>query len=370
MLRAILLSLGAGFLALSAAGFASVTGVWPINGSFQVDNISSAAASQLKRTPLDSHSYFALGIAAEQAGKVRKAQDLIEVALQLDPRMRSARLWLLEQHVRTGQTERAILQAELLAKLTPRLRPALSVFMAELSRDPAARRLVAARLKDQPMILEVARSAAQSELGMEAVTELLGPSNLELLPNGISTAQSLVVEPLLKEGRFVEARKAWYSLGGYAPRGEVFDGDFEGLTGGPPFGWRLSNNTNVETVIVDQSEPKGKSALKVSAFGRLLVTAAEQTLTLRRGRHELRFASISPGSEVDDGDFAWTVSCRSGPVIAEALVQGHVSGWVVTRHAFAVPPNCLTQELKLTKRGTLRSDARTVRVTNVSVIPS
>ncbi|TCJ39562.1 hypothetical protein E0504_10700 [Parafrankia sp. BMG5.11] len=348
--------------------FADVTGIWPLRSATNLSIIAEAAQVELKNKPLNAPSFFALGVAAQESGEPARARAMMVRSLALDPRLRAPRLWLLSDAVRTRRVKDAARHARILAELSPDVVPAVSTILVDLMQDQLARKQLGEHLKNQPLVLAAAAQAAKAGLSGEDILELLAPSDLARLPNGIATAQSLVAKSFVRAEQFVQARRAWYLLGGQSPTRAVFDGDFQGLAGAPPFGWTFRNDANVESTL--QKGDSGLGALKVTSFGSLPVVAAEQTLVLSPGNHVLTFEASAHGEGKRADVFAWRITCSSGQLLIELPAKGTGSAWAVAQSSFAVPSSsCDTQVLRLMKLRTPNDQERSLMVKRIEVSP-
>ena len=354
-------------LAIGLAGtlihsFAAVAGV-NVPRSAETTGLAEMARTQLSARPLDARSYYALGLAAEQEGASTRAKELIARAVELNPRLAGAHLWLMSHDLRAAQIPSVLGHIDALLRLERGASPEITAVLVEIARDRQGRALVAARFANQPLILAIARRASTAGFSDRELLELLASSDLARIPDGLSTAQSLLVSRLLENRQFAEARRTWYSLAGRTPTTAVFDGDFTGMEGTKPFGWTVHNHSDVETVLQPSGGPGGRGALHVTAFGSFPVVAAEQALTLEPGPYQLRFVASGSGADA----FAWTVKCSPGPVIAEAEVTTSSTSSDQTK-TFLVPEDCPLQTLSFGKLRTLDQRSREVTTTHVSIV--
>ncbi|WP_129793657.1 hypothetical protein [Sphingosinicella sp. CPCC 101087] len=116
----------------------------------------------------------------------------------------------------------------------------------------------------------------------------------------------------------------------------VYDGEFRGLPGSPPFGWRFARD-----VRVDPSE----GLIAQASAGE----QARQTLVLSPGPYRL--------TVFGSGRMAWRISCLSGAVLVEAPLPAGDPAPV--ERPFTVPAGCAFQQLALTGTG---GASRTLRV--------
>jgi len=378
MLRILAVLVSAALVTLLAFTFASTRGslaylymrLAPLQGPDAGEGAgdrTADAAAQLRRAPLSAQAYYVLGLSRERAGDPGQAQALIERSAAMNPRFLQARLWLALNHLRSGRVELGIGEVAWLLARKRSLAPQLMVVLVEASREPRARKAVAERLANTPTILSLAHLGAQAGFGAPALRELVAATDLAALPDG-AAVQSLIAKQLIEEGRFREARNVWFELGGARPAAEVFDGGFEGLKGGAPFGWTLTNDQDVKAVVRKRAGPGGSGALAVQTFSSLRSTVAEQSLVLAPGAYRLRFQALVPNRSGDrESPYFWALKCPDGKLLLEAFIEPSAS-WTERTHRFEVPGHCPMQSLTLNRDSTTDSRARQLMVSAVEVI--
>lgn len=367
LLRLLIIPFGVGLLGLSLYNYAAASGLPPA----PAPSLAAAAASAkelLGSKPLSADAFYSLGVAAERAGRQDHAHGLISRASQLDPRRATFMLWLFANASSAGRISDALVQAERIARLNPEASAAVSGFLGLLAKDPAARRDIATRFANTPMILEVVTSAAQQGLGAAALGELLQGTDVAALPDGVVQAQSALTAPLLKEGRAAEAREVWLRVAGIRGDSAVYDGSFAGSPASAPFGWTLQNTADLQTEIVEGS-PSSVGALKVTSFGSLTATAAEQTLAISPGRYRLSFRARTLGQTGGESAFSWTLRCGAAAPFLEAVLNARAGEWLAQQVEFTLPSECPMQILRLGKLGTPDQQSRTLLVSHVAVDP-
>jgi hypothetical protein len=369
VLRFAIIPIAAGLAVVSAQSFAGVSGIGPGPGSKDPSATYGAARQRLASAPLDADSYYALAVAAEQAGDDERARQLMDQTLEVAPRMRAARLWLMRQAALAGDAPEVIAQARIVARLSPRAVPEVSEVLAQLAATPQHRALIAERFANEPMIIATAGQAAAQGLSAEAVMELLARTDLDRMPKGVESAQAMVAQALLAEQRPADARRAWLRIGGHSDAGLVFDGSFAGLAGAPPFGWRLHSGASVETAIEPGAGPDEAGALRAETFSSLAVDVAEQSLALPAGRYRLRFAAASDDAAPVRQSFVWTVDCAPRRRLAEIPLAA-APEWSQQTGSFVVPAGCPLQVLRLGKLRTADQGARTVAISRVAIDPA
>jgi len=369
VLRFAMIPIAAGLVVVSAQSFAGAAGMGSALASADPAAVYAAARQRLVAEPLNADSYYALAISAEEAGDGARARELMDQALASAPRMRAARLWLLQRAAVAGDVPEVIAQAQVLARLSPRTVPEVSEVLAQLTFSPQARTLIASRLANQPMIIAVARRAAAQGLSADAVHELLEPTDLARMPDGVESVQAAVAQALIVRQRPAEARRVWLRIGGHSDADAVFDGTFAGLTGAPPFGWRLHSGPNVETLIEAGAGPDEAGALKAQTFSSLALDMAEQSLALAPGSYRLRFAAASEDADLVQQSFVWTVECAPRKRLMEVAITP-AAEWSQQTGSFEVPEGCPLQILRLSKLRTADQGTRTLSVSGVSIDPA
>jgi tetratricopeptide (TPR) repeat protein len=369
VLRFAIIPIAAGLLAVSAQSFAGAAGIGSPLASADPAAIYAAARQRLASEPLDADSYYALAVAAEEAGDNTRARQLMDRALAIAPRKRAARLWLLQRAAVAGDMPEVIVQAGALARLSPRTVPDVSEILAQLAVNPQHRALIAERFANQPMIIATAGLAASQGLPAEAILELLGPTDLERLPKGVEAAQRPIAQALLAQRRPADARRVWLRLGGHSDADAVFDGSFTGRVGAPPFGWTLQSGANVETALLAGAGPAGAGALSAQTFSSLALNIAEQSLALTPGTYQLRFAAAYDDATDAQQPFVWTVDCVPQKRLIEVPIRP-AADWSEQAGTFVVPDGCALQVLRLAKLRTPDQGTRTVTVSRVSIDPA
>ena len=113
---------------------------------------------------------------------------------------------------------------------------------------------------------------------------------------------------MVQRGEVREAEAAWRRLTGADPGGRaggVYDRDFAGLPGPPPFNWRLETSG-------DGFAERTGNALHVEYYSRRDAGLASQLMVLAPGRYRMRFTAEGDAEGGEGGRLAWIVSCHPG----------------------------------------------------------
>ena len=104
-------------------------------------------------------------------------------------------------------------------------------------------------------------------------------------------------------------------ISGAPASGTLYDPDFEGLAGPPPFNWELESSG-------EGFAQRGTRALRVEYSGREDTRLASQLLALAPGTYRLTFTAEGQ-TDAEGGEIAWTVSCHpGGPTGLEVPITG------------------------------------------------
>lgn len=148
--------------------------------------------------------------------------------------------------------------------------------------------------------------------------------------------------------------------------GNIYDGDFSGAPGPPPFNWRLSSGPGGSADILSGSG--GRGLLEVAYDGVSTAPLATEMLVLPPGAYRLtgRSAVTQSGS----GSLGWTLTCASSesPLARTTIVAPADDSWIGFAAAFTIPDQgCQAQWLRLTPHPGDRSDDISGRYTGLRI---
>ncbi len=223
------------------------SGALDIGSGSVPETLRRPALEALADAPLAEEPFLIAGLEAISAGNAERGEALLEEARRRNPRLRPARLLLLDRYLRTNRVEEAGIELAALRRLVPGVAGALAPQLARLvrdertgaslirvlSRDPALQQAVLGHLAsggaDPDLILRIARSSPSS-----------GPTR-----EGLPWQRQLLMA-LIERGDFARALTLWRTFSGLpAGSGEkaVYDGGFRGLPGAVPFNWGLGSGS-------------------------------------------------------------------------------------------------------------------------------
>ncbi|HEX2762680.1 MAG TPA: tetratricopeptide repeat protein [Allosphingosinicella sp.] len=313
------------------------------------DGPLAAARGGAAAEPLAWEPFFVAGRAAEQAGRYQDAMRLMEEARRRRPSYSPARLLLMGYYARFARYDEALAEADAAMRLSSQARIAIVPVLADMIRYPGARPGLAAALAEDPVWREAFVAAARDKARPEDVAALLAELRRRRPAHGAGLEAALLVQTLVRSGRFAEGRAEWLKLVPPAERaraGLVFDGDFVGARAPAPFNWSFASGEGgrAEIARAGGGEP---AHLSVSYFGAQAAMLAEQTLVLTPGRYLLS-VGVKGDRQQLSGEISWRVRCLpAGPELGALRLQQFRPAYVGERLAFAVPAGCSAQKLVL-----------------------
>jgi hypothetical protein len=316
------------------------------------DQVRSQLRDEMTRAPLTVGALRDLAELAELQPGLGDANALMEMAARLTRRDDQTARWLVFHRLAAGDYTQAILQADLLARrdvnidqwvlFLPQLLPAL--------RTSAGQQAIVQRLSLRPAW----RAGFLGDLvaddpdtgSIEAIYERLHAAKSGPEPDEITS----LVTRLLGDGRFAEARTIWGDLtGAGSPKGNlIYDGDFAGRSGPPPFNWRLTAKSGVyaETAVAAD----GASALRAELPTDDSDLLAEQLVVAPAGHY--RFSGrVMMEEAIHGGAFEWGAWCSSNNVSLVKASFAAAGPWLPFELDFDVPDSCGTLAIRLQTEG-------------------
>lgn len=306
----------------------------------------AAALAAFRHAALSEVPLLIAAREAIAAGDVVRADRLIALASRRNPRSRYARLLELDQHIRLGRTAEAATAMAVLTRSFPDARRLLTGQLARMAVDPASRDAVRRAMAADPQLTAgVLEQLARRGEDPETILALAGDRPPPAAGGETPAWQRLMLDNMVERGRVREAQAAWLRLTGADPgglAGGIYDRDFAGLPGPPPFNWQLETGS-------DGFAERTANSLHVEYYGRRDARLAGQLLLLPPGRYRLVFTAAGDAEGGEGGRLAWTVHCHPGGNRVAAIVLTGVdfSGKRITGD-FVVPErDCPGQWLRL-----------------------
>jgi len=317
------------------------------------DLVKARIRDELARAPMTVGAFRDLAQLTELNPSSGDANALMAMSNRLTRRDDQTERWIFFHRLASADYPEAMLQADLLARrnhdidewalFLPQLTPAL--------RRAAARQALVARLALRPDWRQSFMSDLVNTDPDPAVVEDIF-LRLRTLNSGPDADEiSLLGNHMLADGRFVEARVVWGRLVGHGAAGAnlIYDGNFEGWSGPPPFNWRLQDKGGVYAEFSTAPDGGGK-ALRTEAPSDDSELLAEQQVVAPAGHY--RFSGrVMVERVAQGGAFQWAVWCGStNAVLAKASFDA-AGSWRPFQVDVIAPDNCGVLSVRLQTEG-------------------
>jgi hypothetical protein len=304
-----------------------------------------AALAAFRSSPLSEAPLLIQAREAMNDSRDAQADRLIAEAIRRNPRSRYALLLRLDQDVRLGRVAEAAETMAMLSRTSGNVGPLVTAQLAALAADPRTRPAAKRAMASDPQLLaNVLEMLARRGADAAAVLDVAG--DVRPVRPGAEPPQwqRLLIDGMVERGQVAQARRLWVELMGADPAAAghpVYDRDFAGLGGPPPFNWLLETGSNGYA-------ERSNGALEVQFDGRDDARLASQLLLLPPGTYRLSFTAQGEATG-EGGLLSWTVACHPG---ASAIVVSEITGVGFDAKriegSFTVPPTrCPGQWLRL-----------------------
>jgi hypothetical protein len=330
------------------------------------DESRSLAKSALTFMPLANEPFLLEGASRVEALSDSEAKTLLEESRRRRPRDRATRLLLLNRYLRENDLANAGTELAVLRRLAPDLATAIIPALTTVARSPGAAVSLATALRSDPelleaILIELITDGTNQDLIIKMAAAGSSGSGLLERPHW----RRALLESLVERGNVQRAHQLWrgFQAGDQERAANVFDGQFQGLPGLPPFNWIFSSGE------AGVAEPVQGPALEVDYFGRANAELARQLLMLGPGRYRLQF--IAEGStRGEPGSLAWEVRCNQNSVELARIPLRELSAAPKTLAGeFAVPTaGCAGQWLRLVGTPGEFATSETARISSLQVI--
>lgn len=328
-------------------------------------SIAEHAPIAAAQAPLAEEPYL---VTADLALDDRNTDDvsaLLTEALRRDPRMRQARLLLLERYARVGDADGMAQQLVVLARLTAgtneMLLATLGQFVIEPStRSATVRALQSASLLDG-VLNHLATTKADPDIILQAARNLPPDSRGE----GPEWQQRLVTN-LVEQGSITRARDLWARYLPKASGGKdaIYNPSFRQGMGTPPFNWILTESQGGVAEIRDAG------GVDIIYYGREPTILLSQLLTLDAGSYNFGFDGSGDQAE-GSGEMSWTLTCAGADTpFATIDISSTNRDLGRLQSEITVSPNCRAQWLRLVGLPAGMPRTRTLEIRQVSLEPA
>jgi hypothetical protein len=306
-------------------------------------NVHAKARQALTRAPLMEDPFLIEGMNSLFRRQDKRAAEMLSHALARNARSRLARLFMLEVQLRQGQAGAAARNMAILTRLMP---DAQQLFVPELARmaqdrrtSTALRQALRTDRRLHSMVLQhLAERGANVELILRIASDLPGaPAD-----PSITDWRGTLMQSLVTKGDIGRAYRLWRSFSGVKDQeAGVYDGNFEGRPGLPPFNWKLASSE------MGAAEPARRGGLEVQYYGRTAGELASQLLMLEPGRYVIAFHAEGDLKDPQHR-LVWRINCHGSnqSVLELPLADITYAGRTVASR-FEVPERCRGQWLRL-----------------------
>jgi len=360
--------------------------LWPVSGATVIAQSNARTLAAMKgdpatatrlahaliEDPLAPEPFYAAAVVRIRRGDRAGAIALLEQARRREPRWPAPRLLLAQQYLLADKVDGAVGEVAGLTRLGTSVGDQLLQTLVPLSKDPATRPAVLSALRRDPLL----RQAFIAYVSRQGGDAALLFKSLVSAPDTSSAAdeQAVVVGLLVGSGDFQRAYLAWINflpenaLSGIA---FVYDGDFAGLPGPPPFNWRLFSEGSGNAEMVRKSNLPQGTALEANYFSEQPATLAEQTIVLEPGSYVFSYSVTASRDGDVGGGLGWSLRCldkQSRELLRSGLLPTQPTRVDVR---FVVPAGCVAQKLSLVGTSgdvpaTIRADYSGLTVTRLA----
>lgn len=304
----------------------------------------AAGRQALQKAPLMDEPFLLAGIDGLIAKDNRLARLHLTRALARNPRNRLSRLFMLELELRAHDPAGAAQDMTILSRLMPDVQKVFVPELARLARDPQTNRGLRDTLRSDPVMLaSVLDNLAANRADPDLVLWLAGDS-AGAVNGDVADWRRTLLNAMVGRDDVDRARQLWAGFSGVDAAkvsGGVYDADFAGLPGLPPFNWDLSSSE------MGAAERDRKGGLQVEYYGRTRGELAAQMLTLSPGAYRL-LVRAEGDLDTPQHRLVWRVLCsKSNAVVAELPLAKITYAGRTLAGNFTIPKGCDAQWLKL-----------------------
>lgn len=325
------------------------------------------ALSALGRSALADEPFLLAAVSAAAAHDEAREEKLLTESRRRNPRSRFTRLLLLDIYLRHGRSEEAGGELAALNRLVEGAGGAVVPELSRLARDPKTRPGLARLLRRNPDIRDLTLdNLAANQADTDLVLWLAQESGSGADPSHPPHWQAVLLTKLVAAGDIGRAYRLWQTatrVGGDPASKGIYDSDFAGAPGAPPFNWEL-------TADAEGVAERSHGALQVDYYGRAPRTLARQLLILKPGSYRLQFRAAGD-AKGDGSQLAWSLACTSGKTpLVELPLKEIASSPKAFTAAFAVPAGCGAQWLHLDGRPGDVATEQNASISKLQIVPA
>lgn len=314
------------------------------NGGRIGDATAQRVRAAAMQAPLAGEPFLYAAARSQAAGNLGQAIALLEEAKRREPRLRPARLLLVELDIRAGRARDAVGELAVLNRLmSGELSELLIEELTLVAMDPRSRPDLAIALGNDPLLDQVLSHLVARGQSLDIILSLAGPRMAAYSLSSPPAWQHQLVESRIAAGDYVNALALWrrFNRISLAPD-QIYNPDFRPSGARPPFGWELKADDS------GVADPAQDGSVDVTYFGRRDTELARRMVLLGPGQYRLQLMASS-GEEAGGSHLAWRVACATGGAALADLSLDRL-GAAPARFAadFSVPQTgCGAQWVKL-----------------------
>lgn len=316
----------------------------------------------MARAPLAGEPLFFFGMKALGEDDLAAAERLLVEARARDPRNAYPRIALMALYIRTGRVREGSRELATVARLEPRGSQLLVPQLIRLTRSAEAREALVEAVGDQPIMADVLTALAAEETD-PAVLVSLSRRQPPRPDGGFAEWQRRLLARLVEAGDVARAFELWRGFVGGERGALLYDAEFRGRPGPPPFNWELVADD------VGAAERGRDGGLDLEYFGRRSGPLARQLLLLRPGRYRVAFQvegnATGQGSRIE-----LKIACRGGASLLALPFRGVTQTVRRAEADFTVPGGCEGQWFSFAGEAAEFPNTQRARVTNLSLTPA
>ena len=274
---------------------------------------AAGAVERLRAAPLDGGAFADLAVAAREAGDVDASLALHQLASRRDPRDLRVRAWLGDVHMRSGDYSKALEQLDVMLRLSPEARKALTPLMVQWADDTAFAEALVVKLREAPtwrrdMVSALREGIARPGAGA-VFAALSGSGDLG------DEEMTRWLDALMDAGNWGLAYSYWASglqLEKGASLPMLYNGGFETAPSQRGFDWRTDTRSGTYTEFEPTQGANGNAAHLVFHGRPVDAGDLEQALALAPGRYRISMRVKAAALRSDQG-LHWVIVCHKQP---------------------------------------------------------
>lgn len=297
----------------------------------------------LQHEPSNASAIALAGMIASADGMFDRARPLMEAARDRDPRLASARYWLLDHDMRVGDFAAGLDEIGPALRLRAGTNDAVMALVMGLLGLPGGEAAVRAKLATAPSWrTDFFETEARLPDHARPLLALLGSLPPMADRDGDSREQRAVFSAAVVQDEENEAYRIWRARDARAATpGMVYDPDFRGLPGVAPFNWTLGKGDGATATIEPSGDPSGDGILNLSFEGAAPAMLAEQYILSTPGRSRFSFSFRARSSgEGGTARLAGQIRCSRGGAVLASITVMPAPSFAQYATDLAIPPAC------------------------------